>query len=109
MSARCTGLLQVFLRYWHVQRLHALMAEYLHKVVVCQSVVRGYHVRKRLGGSLTPEEQTSRIQQFCDHVALLGGEAWRTTRDQADIDGAMAELNVRVCLCCHYKTLHLDK
>ncbi|PVD32461.1 hypothetical protein C0Q70_07899 [Pomacea canaliculata] len=83
----------VFLRYWHVQRLHALMAEYLHKVVVCQSVVRGYHVRKRLGGSLTPEEQTSRIQQFCDHVALLGGEAWRTTRDQADIDGAMAELN----------------
>lgn len=37
----------VFLRYWHVTRLHALKADHMRKVVTVQARVRGFLARRR--------------------------------------------------------------
>ncbi|XP_076457065.1 myosin-IIIa-like [Babylonia areolata] len=37
----------VFLRYWHVHRLHALKADHMRKIVTVQAHVRGFLMRKR--------------------------------------------------------------
>nr|KAG5688404.1 hypothetical protein BaRGS_026672 [Batillaria attramentaria] len=76
----------VFLRYWHVQKLHALKADDMRRVIIVQSVARRFLVRRRLGGRMTSGQQAAAVDQFSDYVTQAGAWAFHTVQEQADHD-----------------------
>ncbi|KAK7088939.1 uncharacterized protein [Littorina saxatilis] len=76
----------VFLRYWHVNRLHALKADHLRRVIVAQAHVRGFLTRRRLRGRITSSQQRALIGQFMHDVSRAGDRAAKGVHDQADFD-----------------------
>ncbi|KAL8591491.1 hypothetical protein ACOMHN_000506 [Nucella lapillus] len=72
----------VFLRYWHVNRLHAIKAEHVRKIVTVQACVRGFVARRRFrrklaslgprGGMQQGRQPQQDTQPFWNHQDGMG-------------------------------------
>ena len=76
----------MFLSYWQVQCLHALKAERLRRITLVQALVRGFLVRRRLGGRMTSGQQRALIGGFMNDVSSAGNRSAENVQAQADFD-----------------------
>lgn len=79
--------LQIFLKYYHTERLHLILDKLLWSVVKCQSVARGYADRRRVRWLLKASIQDKAdLRAFLAHVTRDMDDMYRSLCHQENHD-----------------------